>query len=160
VKILGIDPGKKGALVFLSDNGDVDIYDMPDLEKYVTGAISQPDLCNILKTQRPDAAIVEVAECFLNGRKSAFTIGLGYGILLALLKAMDITIYTIRARTWKANMNLTSDKDLSRYMAKRLYPDYAQYLEAKGDDGRAEALLLARYGLDRIKGNEQCKTLG
>lgn len=55
-------------------------------------------------------------------------------------------------RTWKNGMQLSSDKELSRMTARRLFPGCVSRLERKKDEGRAEALLLAEFHLRRISG--------
>lgn len=64
--------------------------------------------------------------------------------------APDLVAVTSRAPTsWKRHFRLGSDEDASRALARRLWPACG-VLERKKDHGRAEALLMARYGLERL----------
>ncbi len=59
----------------------------------------------------------------------------------------ELPIEFVSPRVWKKRMGLTTaDKETSRAMAIRMFPLLAKELARKGDDGRAEALLIAEYG--------------
>lgn len=87
------------------------------------------------------------------GVTSMFRFGMGYGILLGLCGGMKIPMTHVRPRTWQARMlrDLGPDKGTkgaSVMRARQLYPD-AELVTPRGRliDGRADALLLARYGI-------------
>ncbi len=68
-----------------------------------------------------------------------------YWAWLGILAALKISHQTVAPNTWKKEMKLSDDKELSRRTALRLYPEAAEWLTRKGDHNRAEALLLADY---------------
>jgi crossover junction endodeoxyribonuclease RuvC len=55
----------------------------------------------------------------------------------------------VTPQKWKkAYPGLDSDKDKSRMMATRIWPEISTRFKRKKDDGRAEALLIAKWGKD------------
>jgi crossover junction endodeoxyribonuclease RuvC len=79
------------------------------------------------------------------GTRSMFTVGLGYGLWLGVLGALRIPYTAVRPAVWKRSIGPSKDKEASRLRAQQLYP--GADLRRKKDHGRAEALLLASYGL-------------
>jgi hypothetical protein len=81
------------------------------------------------------------------------------GIVEAVSDIAGVNITWAQPQTWKAHFRLKSRneagekltssqvKELSRQMAIRLMPSMAPALARKKDDNRAEALLLAHWGL-------------
>lgn len=81
------------------------------------------------------------------GVTSAFNFGEGFGRLRGILEALDLPVVLVVPHKWKKDTGLTgTDKDYSRTVAMQCYPTAAALLQRKKDDGRAEALLLARWG--------------
>lgn len=102
--------------------------------------------------QAPDRRI-EVAVELVNampdqGVTSMFNMGKGLGIWLGIIAALGLPSVHITPVVWKKAM-LTAgsgqDKGASILHALRLFPNAADYLTRKKDDGRAEALLIAAY---------------
>jgi hypothetical protein len=83
------------------------------------------------------------------GSRSMFTIGLGYGLWIGLLTTLQLPYTPIRPGIWKRSLALGKDKEASRLRAMQLYP--GADLRLKKHHGRAEALLLASYGLRALK---------
>ena len=79
------------------------------------------------------------------GPRSMFTTGYGYGLWIGLLTTLQLPYTPIRPGIWKRTLALGKDKEASRVRAMQLYP--GADLRRKRDHGRAEALLLAPYGL-------------
>ena len=74
-----------------------------------------------------------------------FTVGLGYGAWLGVLATLRLPYTAVRPVVWKKAFSLGKDKEASRLRAMQLYP--GADLRLKKHHGRAEALLLAHYGL-------------
>ena len=142
-RILGVDPGRKGALALMS-RGDaaswrVETHDMP-------AAI--PDLQALLPRLTPVAFAV-VEKPFYNrimGTSNAGRSGEAYGVLLASLHAAGIPIREVRPDEWKRALNIPKDKTGARQSAGMMFPDDADQWPLVKHDGRAEAALLAWYG--------------
>jgi hypothetical protein len=130
VKVLGIDPGLKGALGFvdLSDDGaeilGVEVFDMPTSE-FVDG---RPVPCprgvrRLLDELRPDLVILEHVESRPgSGSVSEWRFASGFGAVLAVCQtafgADDARVHLVRPRLWKEKMGLSSDKSASLDLAR------------------------------------------
>lgn len=152
--ILGIDPGKTGALALIETKDALmrmSIEDMPSsaqlICKWLQGAPYPIDF----------AVIEDVGAGVFspNGRKqgavSAFTFGYGAGVLEGILTAMGNRIYKVKPAVWKASMGLSRDKADSLKMAREKFPAYEDSFKLKKHDGRAEAALIALFGLKHFK---------
>lgn len=143
-RIVGVDPGLSGALVFLNISGEImELEDMPVMGKEVNAHM----ITHLIEGYGPVmTAVVEQAHTMpRQGIASAFNYGTGYGKILGVLAALDVPTEIVPASTWKKAMGLTNDKDLSRSKATRRWPLYADSFKRVKDDGRAEAALLAAW---------------
>jgi crossover junction endodeoxyribonuclease RuvC len=154
--ILGIDPGASGALA-LYHSADwllVDVFDMPTHTIKINGSnksrVDPHALAGIIR-ERSDriafACIEEVSSLPKQGVASTFAFGQAYMAVEMACAALQVPYYTVRPSVWKRVMSLSGDKDESRRMASRLMPTSADRWPRVKDDGRAEAALLALYGL-------------
>lgn len=144
--IVGVDPGKTGALVLLDTPVIVDYLDMPFNDKLVDGqAIFEMVMFwrNIYNVT--DACVEQVSSRPQQGVVSTFNFGVSYGIVLGALQAALFDITFVRPQVWKKTLGLSSDKEESRTMALSLWPDNAEDFARKKDDGRAEAALIAYW---------------
>ena len=142
--ILGIDPGAKGALAFLYDDDFAEVHDMPMLDKEVNGSA----VAELLAEFRPDHIWLEQINSFGMGRTSAFNFGRGYGILQGVFQTLKIPYTLVTPQKWKKFYSLNKDKSASRLYATRIFPRMSDQFVRVKDDGRAEALLIAKYGRD------------
>lgn len=81
------------------------------------------------------------------GATSAFNFGMGYGQWLGILSALRLPYQKVHPRTWKGQVmaGCAKDKDASRQKAMELYPNAANKLSRKKDNGRADALMIATW---------------
>jgi len=87
------------------------------------------------------------------GTRSMFTVGVGFGLWLGVLAALQMPYTRIRPQVWKKALGLGKDKEAARLRAMQLYP--GADLRRKQDHGRAEALLLAWYGWRQVSFHEE-----
>ncbi len=141
---VGIDPGKTGAIAFVhrsrvSSESLPYVGDEPDivvigqwLREFSVGR--NPVVALELQHAMPGQGVV-----------SMFTLGKGYGMLLATCYFAGLRVLLPRPAQWKKDMGIPpkSDKEYSRQLAQRLFPEVNLHL--KKDHGRAEALLLAEW---------------
>ena len=149
--ILSIDPGLSGGICLYSLDklAPVDILDMPTLRNNkgkkeidaVTFAFYVQTHCNDISL----AVIEKVHAMPKQGVTSMFTFGKVLGLTAGILSASFIPITWIYPQVWKASLNLSRNKDDSRSLAGKLYPEHKFYFARKRDDGRAEALLMAHF---------------
>lgn len=161
-RIIGIDPGKDGALCRLL--GDTwEFVDMPTFKTGVGGRrdYDEQGLVQVLKdwTRWGEGAPAVVAlerqqamPAELHGRKqgtaSAFATGYGYGLLRGIIAALGLSVEIVAPATWKAKMLQDQNRDgkhASVIRALQLYPEVSDSLKRKKDHNRAEALLIAEY---------------
>jgi hypothetical protein len=144
VSVLGVDPGKTGALALLDADVLWWVEDMPDC----TGAALGAALKVLLEGESVSVAVVElVASRPGQGVASTFKFGAGYGALLGALGALGVRVEHVTPATWKRAMKVSKDKDSSRQRARELWPGEASRFARVKDDGRAEACLIAEWWL-------------
>lgn len=159
---IGIDPGLSGAIAFITPNGGIGVYlyDTPTAE---TGKGTKRDylianMSNFLSVLEEPFCILEAVHSMpKQGVASSFAFGRGLGIWEGILSAYSIPYAKVAPQTWKKAMlgDMPRDnKDSSRIAATRLFPQVADQLSRKKDDGRAEALLMAEYGRRLQKGEK------
>lgn len=143
--IIGIDPGKTGAIAFIDSAGAL-VEDCPDTYQ------SAADLVIAREDQISHAFIELVHSMPKQGVASSFSFGKGFGAWLGILAGRRISYTLISPQEWKRHHGLIkADKDASRVRAAQLYPALAGDLRRAKDDGRAEALLIADYGKFKLR---------
>ena len=80
-----------------------------------------------------------------NGSIGNFAMGYGLGLWVGILATHAIPYTCVPAPTWKKALAVNKEKAGCILRAQQLFPDVADQLTRKKDDGRAEALLLAEY---------------
>ncbi len=81
------------------------------------------------------------------GVAGAFNFGVAFGDLRTLVRCCGLEPLFVVPQTWKKHYGIRgSNKEDSRGLALELFPDMAHLLARKKDEGRAEAMLIARYG--------------
>lgn len=152
--IIGIDPGNSGAIAAITDGPGklIDAFDMPVIDK----AVSAPVLVDMLRALEfdhgaPDLVVIErVASMPKQGVASTFKFGTAYGIAQGVIGGLGWRHTLVTPQAWKKAMGCTSDKERSRRLAIERWPVRADLFARKKDDGRAEAALLALYGLGHV----------
>jgi crossover junction endodeoxyribonuclease RuvC len=157
--LIGIDPGLSGALAFLPDGGATAIFDMP-VHLLVRGGrrkreIDTAGLVALVADHGPiDHAFVEqIGAMPGQGVSSVFALGKGYGMILGVLAALAVPITLVAPAKWKRALGVPAAKDGARARASQLMPAAARQWPLVKHDGRAEAALLAFYGLRTLHGD-------
>lgn len=155
---IGIDPGKNGGIAVIHDKFpkpfDISVY------KY-----SDDDLIDVIAICTKGASIAvhrdEEIKCVLEkvnampgqGVVSMFNFGQNFGFIQGVLKAYEIPFELVPPQKWKKEFSVTSDKNTSIEVAKRLFPGVnlkATERCKKDHDGMAEALLMAEYARRKL----------
>jgi crossover junction endodeoxyribonuclease RuvC len=153
--IVGIDPGAKGALAFFDPvAGTLDIVDMPTVQVMRNTKskveISPQMLAAIIGARHPSAAVLEkVGAMPGQGTSSMFQFGRGVGMIEGVLSALHIPIIYISPVGWQNAVGVRGGKDGGRAKAAELFPAYAATFARVKDDGRADAALMAWWGVMR-----------
>ena len=147
--ILGIDPGLKGAIAFLRGS-EVITYMMPVLKAKRGQMLDEGTLARMIDANSRDIefAVLEAQWARpTDGGPQAFKTGMNFGSLRMVLAANFIPYQIISPVRWKRFLGVTSDKDSSRALANQLFPRSADQWRLRTHEGRAEAALLAHYGV-------------
>lgn len=145
--ILGIDPGKTGALAVLGD--ELKVFDVPCIG-------GKPDFvawAGLWNTYLPWASHIWVEEVHAmpgQGVSSMFDFGRSYGFVIGLVASAGVPFSFVRPNVWKPAVGIPngSAKGASRLRAKQLFPG-VDYFDRAKDDGRADAALIGYYGANR-----------
>lgn len=154
--IVGIDPGLSGAIALLNPlTRSVDLFDMP----LVASKAGQPvtDIHNLARLlfpkeeTGPQIVILEQVHAMpKQGVSSTFRFGQNYGAIQMAVAGHGYDVRDVTPNAWKKYFRLNSDGEASRGLAIQRFPEMAEQLKRKKDHNRAEAILLALYGLEVI----------
>jgi crossover junction endodeoxyribonuclease RuvC len=148
--ILGIDPGKTGALALLQPDGLLMIEDVPVFKIGSKTTVDHYALARVIDNWSPLKPVVWLEQVGTRpgeGSVGAFDFGRTYGILLGVCAAHFLTVNLVTPASWKVAMKVKGDKDESRAAACTMFPRQSVLFARKKDDGRAEAALIAAYGV-------------
>lgn len=158
--VVGIDPGISGAIGLLVNGQFVRVEDMPVMQRGETSKkqmVNDVELARILRDMAPHVLVIELVNGMPArgpggveikiGAASLFNFGDCAGCIRGVTGALGIERHFVTPKAWKTRAGLIGgrDKEASRALAINHWP--AAPLGRKKDSGRAEALLIARYGL-------------
>ena len=149
--IAGVDPGANGAIAVL-DSSNPDSVALLDLAK-----VTPFDAYQWLHKQQPNSVWIEdVHSLFGMSAKSNFGFGKNLGIVTAIAKIAinGQTVKTVTPKIWQKYVGVTvrgkAIKKQVAEIANTLYPTANLYGKRGGLlDGRADALMIAHYGLNK-----------
>jgi crossover junction endodeoxyribonuclease RuvC len=150
---IGIDPGITGAIAFLQDDymECIGLYDMPVMalgknKHQVNAAELAKIVHNGGNNEKPITVYLELVNAMPGqGVSSMFNFGMGYGVVQGVCAALGYPLVLVRPNVWKKIAGLIGKpKESARTLAQQLYPE--QDLSLKKHVGRADALLIARFG--------------
>lgn len=151
--VLGIDPGLSGGIALVAGEGDglprlLLAADVPTVGDKAKRRVHVVQAMQLIRRHPPDFAVIERAQAMPDqGSSSGFIYGRAVGALEACIEGLLIPHQVIESTAWKKFHGLVkTDKENSRQRALKLFPD-ATGLERKMDHNRAEAALMAVYGL-------------
>ena len=157
--VIGVDPGGNGALATIEIlTGAVSVIDMPTLKATISGKsrlrVDPITLAAWLREKAPYCALACVEKAGArshDGPGSALNTGAAWGLVVGILHGLGVSVLDADPAKWKPSMKVTADKDTSRARACLLWPEMAQHFRLKKHDGRAEAVLIAMYGIIRAQ---------
>lgn len=160
--IVGIDPGKKGAIAVLREDGSLlDLFDMPLTEKGKAGRVDArlmaERLAKAMYGKCGTAVIEKVGYVPGDGGLGAFTFGEAAGVARGVVEALGFDLVMPRPQEWRKLHGLTgADDHVVIQTARLFYPKADVFTGRKKKDGslgikdgRTDALLIARYGLSK-----------
>ena len=151
-RTIGIDCGLNGAIALVVDGELVRVEDMPTVTLTRNGKnkrqVSVPELVDIIQEFDPTEAYAEKVFAMAGqGVTSVFSLGRSLGVVEGALTALRIKTTLMTPQTWIKAMGVVGGKDGSRARAMELFPYNVDYFKRKKDDGRADAALIACWGL-------------
>lgn len=144
---LGIDPGFKGGLAFLTDTRTAVAYNMP-VEKRPNGKtyLDPHETVRLIELHGPvEAWIEDVYSSPQMGVTSSFSFGEGKGTLIGILAALRVPVRLVSPAVWKREMRLSSAKDEAKRLARGIFGGP----KVLSTEGKCEAALIGLYGLLR-----------
>jgi len=147
---IGVDPGNTGAVAFLDDQlRCLAVYDMPTMALGKHQQVNAAELANIIHNGGNNENVTVYLEAVHSmpgqGVTSMFNFGMGYGVVQGVCGAFKYPLVLVRPNAWKKVAGLIGKpKEAARTLAQQLYPE--QDLSLKKHVGRADALLIARFG--------------
>jgi crossover junction endodeoxyribonuclease RuvC len=153
--VLGVDPGIHGglAIVRFVDGKVPELIDAIDIPVTGLKAKERVDVLAIrtwIAAQQPDHALIERAQAMpKQGASSGFKYGRSVGAIEAVIALCGVPLTIVEPSMWKKCHGLRGgEKEASRQRALMLFPNAHALLARKKDHGRAEAALIARYGIE------------
>jgi crossover junction endodeoxyribonuclease RuvC len=149
---VGVDPGQSGGIGVLGADGGFELaVDLPVISDksltWIDGSALQTILLDAIRGRPCRVVIERVSAMPKQGVASSFSFGVGFGSILGVVQALHLPIEFVTPAVWKRGLGLASDKRASLDKARLLFP--AADLRLAKHDGRAEALLLAHWYLNR-----------
>jgi len=180
MRVAGIDCGKEGAISIIDsdekkevfflcdapiiklDNGKTKIIKLADGKtkggkKKIKTMYDIPLMNDLLSKYGIEYIFIENAQAMPGqGVSSMFSIGKGFGIWLGLIVGRGIPYETVSPRTWQKAFNIKGDssKEQAYNTCLRLFQNLSTRLitiRGRIIDGRADATLIAEYGVRELR---------
>jgi crossover junction endodeoxyribonuclease RuvC len=147
MRILSIDPGKKGGWAFY-DGHSVIVGEMP----MIADDINVHPFIGYFGIEEPLKVYIEkVGSMPRQSCVSTFTFGKGYGQLIGMCQVLGWSYQLVGVHTWKNKIlkDTAKDKDAAISVAHRLFPqvNLVPAGRRKVHDGIADALCILQYAL-------------
>jgi hypothetical protein len=138
-----IDPGAvHAAIAVFHDATPVFVDDL----RTVNGMLDSTAFAHALSDMRVERLVVENVHAMpAQGVASTFKFGLGCGIIHGVAGALRLPLALVTPGVWKKYHGLKADKEQSRSLAIRKWPDHNRHLCLKKNADRAEALLIGEW---------------
>jgi hypothetical protein len=159
MRVLGIDPGIRGALAIYDRSADfLECLDVPIFGVEPQHCVDPRPIWRWIDRHRPDFCFIELVTAMPSipdvhgvrrgmGAASAMKFGDVVGSLRTVVMCCGLEFKRVVPRVWKKHHDLKGpDKELSRQKAIALLPGHGALFVRKKDEARAEASLIAMYG--------------
>lgn len=148
--VLGIDPGLSGAVAVVDgDKNLIAVFDMPVVVTKTKRKLDVFKLALQIETYADRIALTLIEDVGpMSGKEGVvgmFNFGLVTGMCHGICASLMLPIHLVKPAVWKTALGLGRDKNESRFLAQRQFPEMKAHFERKKDDGRAEAALLALF---------------
>ena len=153
--ILGIDPGRAGALAFLHPQaGLLAVHDMPMLEEQKSAGakvwhiVDDGEARRLIRLYAPTHCRIEAVHSMpTDGVATAWAFADNNATIRTIVRCLDIPLEAVAPNIWKAALGVPADKQKSKLRSHKLFPN-CQRLLSRPDKG--EAAMIALYdGMSR-----------
>lgn len=147
----GVDPGATGALAIIDEEAKaIHMVDWAEPSE-LWGILIKLPYWKDMKL-----VVLELVHAMpAQGVSSSFKFGVNYGQWQMALAALEVPYVLITPQRWRkvldSSIPAKPEKEDLRQFALRRWPEAANFLSRKGDHGRAEALIMAFWGLRNEK---------
>ena len=164
-RVLGVDPGISGGWAVVNGGGKLivaGVFPTKIVKKNGKNSYAIDGLAMASLIQATEATHAFVENVHSRPRQAGqFTFGLNTGLIHGLLYANGLEINLVSPASWKAVWGIKRGEDETkaqkkteaRHLVQNLYPEQASVFERVKDDGVAEAVLIALYGLSLVAEN-------
>lgn len=164
---IGIDIGKKGAIVYQSENGALQAYEMPMIKGELDYAFLYDMVSILVNTHKhsykkpPHLVFEKLGVIFGSSKSTAFSMGYQSGAVEMMAISLGIPYTKVNAKEWQKEMFTGVDeitisgkssrdtKAMALVAAKRLFPGNSFTFKEKSTkphDGYVDAILMSEYG--------------
>lgn len=156
--LIGVDPGIKGALAFFYDDGRTAVLDVPVRSKKDGGNEVDPRALQLtlrgnVPADEKGLVVMESSHAFMGSGKrvgsmaSQASLAAAKAVIAAVCELTGMDVAYVTPREWQSLFGIRKTdsedtKDQSLRIARQLYP----HLKLTKTSGRADALLIGRYG--------------
>jgi crossover junction endodeoxyribonuclease RuvC len=150
--VIGIDPGaESGAIACFVDGELLDVVDMPCADGIIAASLLRAELWEFACADLDDTPTIIVEKVHAmpkQGVTSSFKFGRSLGVIEGVIAGMGWPIVWVTPQEWKRHRGLLrQDKDAARMLALERWPSHAGTFRRKRDVGRADAALIAAWGI-------------
>ncbi len=163
--VIGIDPGKNGGIVSLTNGKITTIDAMPSSIEALWSHFEFLGFPNMIRKESTYVFLEQVHSMPTDGVRSAFTFGHHNGVLDTILVRNGCMLHRVTPAKWMDYFNLKRDIKETKYNYKKRLVEFAKSKSSKrfqmslsGEYGRAgitlktaDAYLIALYGYNQIK---------
>jgi len=138
-----IDPGSvHAAIAVFHDHTPVFVDDI----RTVNGMLDAVAFAHAVQDMKVERMVIENVHAMpKQGVSSTFKFGMGCGIIHGVAGALRLPLTLVTPNQWKTFHGLVADKEKSRALAIRKWPEHNRHLDRKKDADRAEALLIGDW---------------
>jgi crossover junction endodeoxyribonuclease RuvC len=112
------------------------------------GRSAFPELIQIIDMFKPEEAYIEKVFAMAGqGVTSVFSFGRSLGAIEGVIAARSIKTTLVTPQVWQKAMGVSGGKDGARARAMEVFPWNVDLFKRVKDDGRADAALIACWGL-------------
>lgn len=155
--VIGVDPGASGAAAHLELGRGGRLLAVADLPVFdgINHAGGMMQLFDDMGVKAGDPNTIVVVEDVhtmpKNGAIASFKLGCSKGSILGVCAGLGLQVVKVSPQVWKKAMGFKpgADKSASRLMAMDYHPLQKDLFKRVKDDGRAEAVLLAHWYVEK-----------